>query len=346
MGSLLSNPLNRLCRKSRFEYKSALRLLLIIVLMGGGVAIAGTPQRAKVPRIGYLVLPALDDPPSEERQAFLQGLRELGYVDGKTIMIEYRSAAWNRELLPDIAAELVDLKVDLIVAAGLTIQAAKDATKTIPIVMPASPDPVGAGFVASLARPGGNVTGLSLMAPDLSGKRLELLKEAVRKVSRVAVLWNSASPSAETEWKAMQPAARALGIKIESRAVRNPDEFLRAFSDMSRRRPDGVITILDTLTSSYSKIIADWALQARLPTMFGYGAAADAGGLMSYAPRFPDLYRRAATYVDKILKGTPPAELPVEQPTKFEFIINLKTAKQIGVTITPEVLYRADKVIK
>lgn len=346
MGSLLSNPLERLCRQSRFEYKSALRLLLITVLLGGAVAIAGTPQRAKVPRIGYLVLPALDDPPSEERQAFLQGLRELGYVEGKTIIIEYRSAAWNRELLPDLAAELVGLKVDLIVAAGLTIQAAKDATKTIPIVMPATPDPAGAGFVGSLARPGGNVTGLSLMAPDLGGKRLELLKEAVRKVSRLAVLWNSASSSSETEWKAMQPNAGALGIKLESRPVRNADEFLKAFSDMSVRRPDGVITILDTLTSSYSKIIADWALQARLPTMFGYGAAAEAGGLMSYAPRFPDLYRRAAYYVDRILKGATPADLPVEQPTKFEFIINLRTAKQIGVTIPPEVLYRADKVIK
>jgi ABC-type uncharacterized transport system substrate-binding protein len=323
-----------------------LRFLLVIVLFGGGVAIAGTPQPAKIPRIGYLVLPALDDPPSQERQAFLQGLQELGYVEGKTIMIEYRSAAWNRELLPNKAAELVDLKVDLIVAAGLTIQAAKDATKTIPIVMPASPDPVGAGFVSSLARPGGNVTGLSLMAPDLSGKRLELLKQAVRRVSRLAVFWNSASTSAETEWKTMQPAATALGIKLESQAVRNADEFLRAFSEMSRRRPDALMTILDTLTSSYSKIIADWALQNRLPTMFGYGAAAEAGGLMSYAPRFPDLYRRAAYYVDKILKGTMPADLPVEQPTKFEFIINLKTAKQIGVTIPPEVLYRADKVIK
>jgi len=342
----LGNPLKCLCRQSRFEYKSALRLLLIIVLLGGGVAIAGTPQRGKIPRIGYLVLPALDDPPSEERQAFLQGLRELGYVEGKTIIIEYRSAAWNRELLPDLAAELVGLKVDLIVAAGLTIQAAKDATKTIPIVMPATPDPAGAGFVGSLARPGGNVTGLSLMAPDLGGKRLELLKEAVRKVSRLAVLWNSASRSSETEWKAMQPNAGALGIKLESRPVRNADEFLKAFSDMSVRRPDGVITILDTLTSSYTKIIADWALQARLPTMFGYGAAAEAGGLMSYAPRFPDLYRRAAYYVDRILKGTTPADLPVEQPTTFEFIINLKTAKQIGVTIPPEVLYRADKLIK
>lgn len=342
----MSNPLECLCRRSRFKYKSALRLLLIIVLLGWGVAIAGTPQRAKVPRIGYLVLPALDDPPSEERQAFLQGLRELGYVEGKTIIIEYRSAGWNRELLPGLAAELVGLKVDLIVAAGLTIQAAKDATKTIPIVMPATPDPIGAGFVGSLARPGGNVTGLSLMAPDLGGKRLELLKEAVGKVSRLAVLWNSASRSSETEWKAMQPNAGALGIKLESRPVRNADEFLKAFSDMSVRRPDGVITILDTLTSSYSKIIADWALQARLPTMFGYGAAAEAGGLMSYAPRFPDLYRRAAYYVDRILKGTTPADLPVEQPTKFEFIINLKTAKQIGVTIPPEVLYRADKLIK
>jgi putative ABC transport system substrate-binding protein len=342
----LSNPLECLCRQSRFEYKSALRLLLIIVLLGGGVAIAGTPQRAKVPRIGYLVLPALDDPPSEERQAFLQGLRELGYVEGKTIIIEYRSAAWNRELLPDLAAELVGLKVDLIVAAGLTIQAAKDATKTIPIVMPATPDPVGAGFVGSLARPGGNVTGLSLMAPDLGEKRLELLKEAVRKVSRLAVLWNSASRSSETEWKAMQPNAGTLGIKLESRPVRNADEFLKAFSDMSVRRPDGVITILDTLTSSYSKIIADWALQARLPTMFGYGAAAEAGGLMSYAPRFPDLYRRAAYYVDRILKGTTPADLPVEQPTKFELVLNLKTAKALGITFPPTLLLLADKVIQ
>ncbi|HSE86505.1 MAG TPA: ABC transporter substrate-binding protein, partial [Candidatus Binatia bacterium] len=266
----------------------ALLLLLVIAPFSGGVATAGAPQSAKVPRIGYLILPALVNPPSEERQAFLQGLRELGYVEGKTIIIEYRAAAWNRELLPDLAEELVNQKVDLIVAAGLTIQAAKDATKTIPIVMPATHDPVGAGFVRSLARPGGNITGLSLVAPDLGGKRLELLKEAVHKVSRLAVLWNSASTGAETEWKAMQPTAGALGIKLESRPVRNADEFLRAFSDMSVRRPDGVVTILDTLTSSYSNIIADWALQARLPTLFGYGAAAEAGGLMSYAPRFPD----------------------------------------------------------
>jgi putative ABC transport system substrate-binding protein len=324
----------------------ALLLLLVIVPFSGGVANAGAPQPAKVPRIGYLILPALVNPPSEERQAFLQALRELGYVEGKTIIIEYRAAAWNRELLPDLAEELVNQKVDLIVAAGLTIQAAKDATKTIPIVMPATHDPVGAGFVRSLARPGGNITGLSLVAPDLGGKRLELLKEAVHKVSRLAVLWNSASPGAETEWKAMQPTAGTLGIKLESRPVRNADEFLRAFSDMSVRRPDGVMTILDTLTSSYSNIIAEWALQARLPTMFGYGAAADAGGLMSYAPSFPDLYRRAAYYVDRILKGTKPADLPVEQPKKFEFIINLRTAKQIGVAIQPNVLARADKVIK
>jgi putative ABC transport system substrate-binding protein len=336
--------LDCLCRQSRFQYKSTLRFLLIIVLLSGGVALAGTPQRGKVPRIGYLVLPALVDPPSEERRAFLEGLRELGYVEGKTIIIEYRSAAWNRELLPDLAQELVDLKVDLIVAQGLSVRAAKDASKAIPIVMAGSPDPVGTGVVASLARPGGNITGLSTLAPELSGKRLELLKEAVGKLSRVAVLWNSAG--SETEWKAMQPTAGALGIKLESRAVSNADEFSRAFSDMSRRRPDGLVTILDTLTSSYNKIIADWALQARLPTMFGYAAAAEAGGLMSYAPRAPDLFRRTAYYVDRILKGTKPADLPVEQPTKFEFVINLKTAKQIGVTIPPEVLMRADKIIK
>ena len=237
------------------------------------------------------------------------------------------------------------MKVDLIIATGLTVGAAKDASKTIPIVM-VGPDPVGTGLVASLARPGGNITGLSFGAPDLGGKRLELLKESVRKVSRVAVLWNSAAPGSEAEWKAMQPSAEALGIKLESRAVSNADEFTRAFSDMSRKRPDGLITIMDSLTSSYNKIIADWALQARLPTMFGYAAAAEAGGLMSYAPRTPDLFRRAAYYVDRILKGTKPADLPVEQPTKFEFVINLKTAEQIGLTIPQSVLFRADKVIK
>jgi len=324
---------------------------LLIVALGLGILAAplaahGQPP-AKIPRIGYLVLAPLTDPPSPERAAFLEGLRELGYVEGKTVAIEYRSAAWNAELLPDLAEELVRLKVDVIVTGGggAVADAARQATKTIPIVVAASADPVGIGLVASLARPGGNITGTSLMAPELGSKRLELLKEAVPRTSRVAVLWHPRG-AGRLEWQQTEAAARRLGVALQSYEVRNADDLARTLEGMSRQRPDAVIMFFDPLTSGYRVIISDFALKNRLPTIFGAREFAAAGGLMSYGPNIPELFRRAAVYVDKILKGAKPRDLPIEQPTKFELIVNLKTAKALGLTIPPSVLIRADQVVQ
>ncbi len=304
-------------------------------------------QPRKIPRIGYLVLAPLTDPPSPERAAFLEGLRELGYVEGKTVSIEYRSAGWNAELLPDLAEELVRLKVDVIVTGGggAVADAARQATKTIPIVVAASADPVGIGLVASLARPGGNITGTSLMAPELGSKRLELLKEAVPRISRVAVLWHPRG-AGRLEWQQTEAAAQRLGVKLRSYEVRSADDVARAIETMSGQRPHAVIMFFDPLTSGYRVIISDFALKNRLPTIFGAREFAAAGGLMSYGPNIPELFRRAAVYVDKILKGAKPGDLPIEQPTKFELIVNLKTAKALGLTIPPSVLIRADRVIQ
>ena len=297
-------------------------VVLSLSLLAAPVTAGAQPPR-KVPRIGYLVLAPLLEKPSPERAAFLEALSELGYVEGKTVSIEYRSAAWNAELLPDLAEELVRLNVDVIVTGGggATPEAARQATKAIPIVVAASADPVGLGLVASLARPGGNITGTSLMAPELGSKRLELLKETVPRISRVAVLWHPRG-AGRLEWQQTEAAARTLGVTLQSYEVRNADDVARALEAMTKKRPDAVIMFFDPLTSGYRVIISDFALKNRLPTIFGAREFAAAGGLMSYGPNIPELFRRAAVYVDKILKGAKPGDLPIEQPTKFELIVN------------------------
>jgi putative ABC transport system substrate-binding protein len=311
---------------------------------------AEAQQPKKVPRIGYLsaVDQAVDGPRSER---FRRALRDLGYIEGQNIVIEYRYAEGRADRFPELAAELVRLKVDIIVIGGGTIilQAAKNATKTIPIVMTGvGADPVEAGLVEGLARPGGNVTGLTLLNRELGGKRLELLKETITKVTRVAVVYDPTNPGATREVKEDLPvAARALGLTIRTWEVRAAEDFDKVFAALNKDRPDGLYVPARTpLIRANEKRIVEFALKSRLPSMCISREAVDAGGLMSYAADLADSYRRVATYVDKILKGAKPAELPVEQPTKFEFIINLKAAKQIGLTIPPQVLARADRVIK
>ena len=300
---------------------------------------------AKVPRIGYLS--AGPSGPSPNIEVFRQGLRALGYVEGQTIAIEYRYAAGRDDRLADLAAELVRLKVELIVTdSSPAARAAKQASKTIPIVMSASGDPIGTGLIASLARPGGNITGLTHLSPELSGKRLELLKETFPKASRVAVLWNGANPDKASDFRETEAAARAFGVQLQSLEVRTANDFDKAFVAATSKRAQALITLSDPLTGSHGRRILDFTLKNRLPAMYGEKGFVEAGGLMAYGHIPAELHRRAATYVDKILKGTKPAELPVEQPTKFEFIINLKAAKQIGLTIPPNVLVRADRVIK
>ena len=299
------------------------------------------------PRIGYLLTVPLSEKPSADRMAFLEGLRHLGYVDGQSIVIEYRAAAGNLELLPDLAAELVDLNVGVIVASGLqAVLADKQATKTTPIVMVAAVDPVATGLVASLARPGGNISGLTLSLPELGGKRVELLKEVSPRVSRIAVLWNRENPATTAEWKEIQAAAHALGVTLQPFDVKQAQDLLDAFSDMSRRRPGALVIILDTLVAPYRQLIAQFTLNNRVPSILALRDYAESGGLMSYGPSLPDLYRRAASYVDRLLKGARPSDLPIEQPTKFELVINLKTAKALSLTIPPSLLLRADQVIE
>jgi putative ABC transport system substrate-binding protein len=319
-------------------------VLALSLVLGPFVAEGQRPDR--VPRIGYLVLSPLSDPPSAERAAFLEGLRELGYVAGRTVVVEYRSAAWNRELLPDLTAELVGLKVDVIVAMPGTIEAARDATKTIPIVAASLVDPVEEGLVTSLARPGGNLTGPGWSTGELTGKRVELLKEAIPRLSRAAVLWTPTDQAAQRQWQEAQSAARRLRVTLRSLEVRDPNDFPKAFSAMTQKRPDALITFPSPLTSAYRPIIIDFAIKQRLPTMFAIKADVEAGGLLSYAPSLTDTFRRAARYVDKVLKGANPGELPIEQPTRFELVINLKTAKALGLTIPQSLLVRADEIIQ
>jgi putative ABC transport system substrate-binding protein len=282
------------------------------------------------------------------RELFRQGLRELGYVEGKNIVIEWRSGEGSRDRQRALAAELTRLKVDVIVAAGGgDISAAKEATATIPIVMVLGGDPVGSGFVASLARPGGNVTGLAILRPELSGKRLELLKEIVPKLSRVAVFANSTAQDYPQIQKELDLAAGALGVKLQYLDIRSPKDFETAFQAAVKERADAVLVRMSgPILSPHRTQVAALAVKSRLPVVYERAGEVEAGGLMSYGVSIPDLYRRAATYVDKILKGAKPVDLPVEQPTKFDFVINLKAAKQIGLTIPPNVLVRADRVIK
>ena len=306
-------------------------------------------QPAKIPRIGYISGTGDASNPGPNVEAFRQGLRDLGYVEEKNILIEYRYVEGNVDRIPSLVAELVQLKVDVLVSPNTpVIRAAKQATETIPIVMVTNVDPVAAGFIDSLARPGRNVTGLTRLTRELSGKRLELLKEVVPRITRVGVLWDAANaPALATAFKDHEAAARALKIQLQSLEVRgsNPD-LEGAFRDAAKGRVSALIVARTTVLVRYQKKIADLAIKNRMPSMSEGRDFVEAGGLMSYSANDAESFRRAAFYVDKILKGAKPADLPVEQPTKFELVINLKTAKQIGLTIPPTVLARADKVIK
>ena len=321
-----------------------------IVAIGVTFAMCGAAVQAqqpkKVPRISYLA-GSTPDGQSARIEAFRQGLRELGYVEGKNILIEYRYAEGKLDRLSELAAELVRLKVDVIVTAGPpATRPAKKATGAIPIVMAQDPDPVGSGFVTSLARPGGNITGLSSLAPEISGKQLELLKEIVPKLSRVAVLGTSTRPGTAQSLKEIELAARAFGVKLQYLDVLSSKDIETAFRAASKGRADAVLVLASPVFTSQRTQIVELAVKSRLPAIYPQSEYVEDGGLIFYGASFIDLYRRAATYVDKILKRTKPADLPVEQPIKFELIINLKTAKQIGVTIPQSMLYRADKVIK
>jgi putative tryptophan/tyrosine transport system substrate-binding protein len=307
---------------------------------------AEAQQPTKVPRIGFLTAGS-PSTIAARIEALRQGLRELAYIEDKNVVIEWRFAEGKLDRLPELVAELVRLKVDVILSAGAAVTGpAKDATRTIPIVMAQDTDPVGNGFVASLARPGGNFTGLSSYSAELNGKRLELLKEIVPKLSRLALVGQSTYPGNTQSLKETELAAEALKVKLHYLDVLDPKDIEASFREASKRRADGVLVLQSAVINSQRKQTVDLAIKSRLPTIYYAPEFLETGGLMSYATSINDLYRRSATYVDKILKGAKPADLPVEQPTKFEFIINLKAAKQIGLTIPPNVLARADKVIR
>jgi ABC-type uncharacterized transport system substrate-binding protein len=335
--------------KTRKEKRLSRRVIVFICLLPTvflPVALTSAQQAKKLPRVGYLSLRSGIEPREE---AFQKGLRELGYIEGQNIVVEWRFAKGKESLLPELAAEMVRLRADVIVAAGTqAIRAAKQATPTIPIVIGQIGDPVQLGFVTSLARPGGNITGVSNVSYDLAGKRLELLKEAIPKASRVAFLQDPRNPGNTLVLKETEAAARALGVQLQSLEVRRPDDLVNAFE---AARKWGAQALIETavgvlITGEDRERIGTLQVKAQLPVMHSERAIVLAGGLMSYATDIEEQFRRLATYVDKILKGAKPADLPVEQPTKFEFMINLKTAKQIGVTIPPNVLARADKVIR
>ena len=324
--------------------KGTSTLFILAIFILAPVYLAHAQKQATIPRIGVLYLGA---PPNANLDAFIQGLRELRYVEGKNILIEYRFAEGKAERLPELARELVLLKVDAIFTMGtFAIFALKEATKTIPIVFFSTSDPIGTGVVASLAHPGGNITGITTQASDLWPKRLELLKEIFPKLSRVAMVWNKGNAGMALEAKATQDVAGPLGITLQDRGVKEPNELEVVFAVMTKDRPDGFLALMDPVLNSYQKRILDFIAKNRLPAIFENQAWVEAGGLISYGANYADAHRRAATLMDKILKGTKPADIPVEQPTKFELVINLKTAKQIGLTIPDSVLFRADKIIK
>jgi putative ABC transport system substrate-binding protein len=320
-----------------------------ITLLGGAAAawpLAARGQQAgKVFRIGYITASV---PVPHLRNAFRDGLRALGWIEGKNLVYEDDLYAENRlDRLPELASELLRLKVDVIVADGtLAPLAAKRATSTIPIVLTSAGDPLGSGLVTSLARPGGNVTGLSLMQSDVGGKRLEMLKEVVPQVSRVGILWNAANPYSALVFKEAQSAAQILGVQLQSIEVRSPDDLDPALRALMQQNLGALITVGDPFVHAYRRRIADFAASNRLPAIYSSREFAEAGGLMAYGAHLADLNRRAAGYVDRILKGATPADLPVEQPTKFELVINLKTAKALGLEVPPTLLARADEVIE
>ena len=320
--------------------------------ISGAIAFSAAPlavsaqQASKVYRIGF-ISSASSSAMAARDEAFRQGLRALGYVVGQNITIEYRWADGKNERLPGFAAELVNLKLDVIVThGGVATRAVKQASTTIPIVIAAADDPLAAGLVSSLARPGGNTTGLSVVTPDLTEKRLGLLKEILPGQTRVAVLWNSGNPISEPELRKTEAAARSLGLQLQSFGVRDPREFASAFSSMKTERAGALFVLSDAMFFGRRKEIVDLAASNRLPLVAHLREFADAGGLMTYGPNVVDLHRRAAYFVDKFLKGAKPGDLPVEQPTKFELVINLKTAKALGLTIPPSLLQRADQVIE
>jgi putative ABC transport system substrate-binding protein len=323
--------------------KEKIFISLLPTLLLASFYIADAQQPTKVPRIGFLTS-ASGDPATE---ALRQGLRELGYVEGKNVLIEYRYAEGGSQPLSELAEDLVRLNVDIIITASTEPSlTAQRATKTIPIVMGGGGDPVAAGLVASLARPGGNITGISTISVDLSGKRLELLKEVTPQISPIAVLWIPTARGNKLQMKETEAAANSLRFRLQPAAVEGPNDFESAFSAISRGGARSLIVLASPLFASHRPRIAQLATKSRLPAIYPTSGYVDAGGLMSYGPNVTDLYRRTATYVHKILKGAKPADLPVETPTKFELVINLKTARQIGQTIPESLLYRVDRVIK
>ena len=330
--------------KSKIQNLKLAGFLAVFLVVGVGLAQAQQPK--KVSRIGFLSATS-PSAIAARIDAFRQGLRELGYVEEKNIVIEYRYAEGNLDRLSELAAEMMRLKVDVIVSAGPPItRAAKQATVTIPIVMAFDNDPVGNGFVASLARPSGNITGLSTHYPEISGKQVELMKEIVPRLSRVAVFGNSIQPGNPQALRETELAAGALGVHLQYLDIRSPKDIETVFRAASKGRADAVLVLGNIVVTSHPKKFVELSAKSRLPAIYWNPEFVEAGGLMTYSVSITDLYQRAATYVDKILKGAKAADLPVEQPTKFEFIINLKAAKQIGLTIPPNVLARADKVIK
>ena len=310
--------------------------------------VAGTQPAGKVYRIGLLESgsPSPAAETANQWGAFREGLRAFGYVEGKSVVIDSRWADEKYERLPGLASELVRLNVDVVVVTTTPAAlAARSVSQTVPIVILLANDPVGAGLVKSLGRPGGNITGLTTLSPDLSAKRLQLLKEAIPRLSRVAVLWNSGNPANAAVWRETQEAARTLGVELQSRPVEGARDFGGVFATMARERPDALLVVGDALIAGHANQIADFAVQHRLPAMSNSRAIVEVGGLIGYGPNIREMARRGAYYVDKILKGTKPADLPIEQPTKFELVINLRTSKAIGLMIPPSLLQRADQII-
>jgi putative ABC transport system substrate-binding protein len=325
--------------------RRALMLLASAPLCAPGILSA--QPKPRVARIGYLHIHSIEAKPTPERAAFLAGLRELGYEVGRNLAIEYRAAEGDEARLRDLAEELVKLRVDvMVVLSSEAAAAAKAATSTIPIVVTTAGDPVYAGLVKSYARPGGNVTGLSFISPELGAKRIELVKEILPKVRRIAVIWNARDSVSEREWDQAREAARVLGVDIDPEPVRETSDLVRTLDALPRERPDAVLVIVDARMIRFRKIIADAAIKARIPCVAGWRGYVESGALASYAPDFRALFHRAAYYVDRILRGTKPADLPVEQPSKFELAVNVRTAAAIGIAIPKAVLLRADEVIE
>jgi putative ABC transport system substrate-binding protein len=328
----------------RLSSRVALVGVVGALLASAGPATSQSPPR--VPRIGYVLLGPMAETPSPERAAFLEGLQELGYAVGRNLLIEYRSASLQADFLPDLVDELIALKVDVLVTVDTrATQAALARTSTIPVVFPSLADPEAIGLT-NLARPGGNATGITFVHPELGGKRLALLKQAAPRISRVAVLWNPRNPGTVREWGESQAAARALGLRLQSFELRSVQQLDALLAAIARERPDALLTLADPLTTSVRTFVVEFAAKHRLPAMYGFREFADAGGLLFYGPIVADGYKRAATYVDRILKGAKPGDLPVERPTRFELVVNMRTARAMRLKIPPSLFLQADRVLE